>query len=89
METWFLADRAALRKYFDQQFSENPLKQWPRLEDVPKLTVIKAIKSATANCSKPYAKGKVSFELLEQINPAFVVTACPHAKVLLDRLETL
>ena len=89
METWFLADRDALQTYFGQLFSMKPLKQWPSLEKVSKSTVINAIKSATANCSKPYAKGKVSFELLEQINPACVASACPHAKVLLDRLKTL
>ena len=89
METWFLADRIALKEYFGQQFRENMFKQWPRLEDVPKATVLDSLKKATTNCSSPYTKGKVSFELLEKIDPAHVEDACPHARALLDRLRTL
>ena len=89
METWFLADRDALKKHFSTQFRENVLKQWPQLEDVPKETVLNTLRKATTNCSNPYAKGKVSFQLLEKIDPALVETACPHAKALLDRLRNL
>lgn len=89
METWFLADRAALKKHFGNQFKENALKQWPQLEGVPKETVLDALKKATTNCSSPYAKGKVSFELLEKTDPTLIEDTCPHAKALLDRLRTL
>ena len=89
METWFLADRAALKKHFGKHFRENVLKQWPQLEDVLKGKVLDALKNATTNCSNPYAKGKVSFELLEKIDPTLVEDTCPHAKALLDRLRTL
>ena len=89
METWFLADRAALKKHFGEQFKETALKQWPRLEDVPKATVLDSLKKATTNCSNHYTKGKVSFELLKKINPTLVEASCPHAKALLDRLRTL
>ena len=89
METWFLADRNSLKRYFDAEFRENALKQWPQLEDVPKATVLNALERATANCATRYAKGKVSFELLAQVAPARVEAACPHAKALLNRLRTL
>ena len=89
METWFLADRNSLKRYFDAEFRENALKQWPQLEDVPKATVLNALERATANCATRYAKGKVSFELLAQVDPARVEAACPHAKALLNRLRTL
>lgn len=89
METWFLADRDALRRYFGAQFAENALRQWPQLEDVPKKTVLDALQRATAKCSKPYAKGRVSFDLLAQVDPTRVEAACPHAKELLDRLRTI
>ena len=36
METWFLADRQSLKGYFGAGFTENKIRQWPRLEDVPK-----------------------------------------------------
>lgn len=36
METWFLADRKALREFFGAKFAENAIKAWPKLEEVPK-----------------------------------------------------
>ena len=89
METWFLADGVALRKYFGAKFRQNALKKWPKLENVPKSTVDDVLRRATASCSKRYSKGKVSFELLAQIDPDRVEAACPHANALLDRLRNL
>ena len=89
METWFLADREALRNYFGAGFRENALKAWPKLEDVPKSTVLEALERATASCRTPYSKGRVSFEVLARVAPARVEAACPHAKALLDELRAL
>ena len=89
METWFLADRNALQTYFGERFTANAIRQWPQLEEVPRETVFDTLEKATAGCTKPYAKGKVAFELLAQIDPALVEGACPHAKSLLDRLRAL
>ena len=89
METWFLADREALRKYFGTGFGENALRAWSNLEDVPKPRVVEALERATASCRKRYAKGKVSFELLARVDPARVEAACPHAGALLDELRAL
>ena len=87
METWFLADRDALRAYFGARFRENAIRDWPALENVPKKTVLKALDRATASCGKRYAKGRVSFELLARIAPARVEAACPHARAFLNRLR--
>ena len=89
METWFLADRQLLKSYFGNQLRENRFKAWPALEDVPKQTIIDALTGATADCSKVYAKGKVSFEILQDLDPDRVENACPHAKQLLERLREL
>jgi hypothetical protein len=89
METWFLADRASIRRYFGSALREEHLRSWPDLEDVPKADVLGALDRATASCSKPYAKGRVSFDLLGQLNPTLVEAACPNAKRLLDRLRQL
>ncbi len=89
METWFLTDRNLLRVYFGPSFGEGHIKEWPNLEEVPKPTVYQALEKATGNCPNPYAKGKVSFELLAKLDPSAVETACPHAKALLDRLRDL
>ena len=89
METWFLADRDALRRFFGSSLNENHFWQWPNLEEVHKDTVLNVLERATSNCQKPYRKGKVSFELLGQINPEQVAAACPHAQQLLQYLRTL
>ena len=88
METWFLADREALRRYFGTRFRENALPQWPRLEDVSKARVFTALQDATSHCSPPFDKGTVSFQLLAEINPGLVEIACPHARRLFQRLRT-
>ena len=87
METWFLADRKALRGFFGAKFAENAIKAWPKLEEVPKNTVLDVLRKATVKCSKQYRKGKISFELLAQIDPDLVEGACPHARSLLDQLR--
>ena len=86
METWFLADREALRRFFGPSFNENAFREWPNLESVPRDTVISALEQATG---ARYRKGKVSFQLLERISPDRVAAACPHAKLLLDYLRAL
>ena len=88
METWLLADRTALAEYFGAPFRENAIPQWPVLEDVSKQDVLRALARATAACPRPYAKGKISFELLAMIDPALVEGACPHATALLNCLRT-
>jgi hypothetical protein len=89
METWFLADRAALRNYFGSKLKEKTLVEWPELESVPKEKVFNALEKATAVCMTKYAKGRVSFELLSTLNPAEVQKRCPHAQRLLSRLQNL
>jgi hypothetical protein len=89
METWLLADRDLLRRYFGPTLREASLRAWPALEDVPKATVLEALDRATAGCPKRYEKGKTSFELVEDLNPQLVQEACPHARALLDRLRAL
>ena len=89
METWLLADRAALGRYFGAPFRENALSQWPALENVSKRDVLEALARATAACTRPYAKGQASFELLTMIDPALVEAACPHAAALLGNLRAI
>lgn len=89
METWFLADADALRRYFGPHFSDTPLRAWPALEAVPKQTVLEVLAKATVNCKQAYRKGDVSFEILASLTPATVEAACPHAGKLLRRLMSL
>lgn len=89
METWFLADREALKRFFHDCWRENAVPQWPNLEAITKERVFEKLALATAACGKKaYAKGKQSFEILKVIDPATVEAKCPGAKRLLDRLRT-
>lgn len=88
METWILADREALKRIFHDCWRDSALPQWPKLETVPKASILQALKRATEGCGKKaYAKGKRSFEILKVIDPAIVAAKCPGAKRLLDRLR--
>ena len=88
METWFLADRAALKRFFHDCWRDNALPQWPDLEAISKEMVFEKLALATAGCGKKaYAKGKWSFEILKVIDPAIVEAKCRGAKRLLDRLR--
>ena len=93
METWFIADREALRTFFGNRFKDNAIPAWPNLEAVPKQGVYDALDRATAECGeKRYeegTKGRLSFKLLATISPEKVENASPHARALLDRLRLL
>lgn len=87
METWLVADPDGLAKYFGAGFRPSALRSWPDLEGVPKETVLRALERASAKCRTPYAKGKVSFELLAVTDPKSVEAKCPHARRFLEHLR--
>lgn len=89
METWFLADPAALQTYFGPSFRASRLPQRRDLENVPKDTVLQALENATSDCRQQYAKGTVSFEILARIDAKQVAERCPDAKRLMDYLRSL
>jgi hypothetical protein len=90
MESWFLADREALKAFFGIGYRAQTIPKWPHLEEVPKDRVFSALEQATVACGKRrYAKGNRSFSLLAQISPAKVETASPNAKALFERLRNL
>ena len=53
METWLLADRQALRRYFGPQFAESRLPLWPELEGAPKDAVVEARNQSRTGASEP------------------------------------
>jgi hypothetical protein len=88
METWFIADREAMKRFFGTNFKDKAIPTWPDLEDVPKERIYTSIEGATVDCGpKRYAKGKISFDLLATISPARVEETCPHAKKLFAALR--
>ena len=88
MEAWFLADPEGLAKYFGRNFRRNALPSQREIEKVARVDVLEALRKATQRCTRgQYTKGRHSFEILEQTNPAKVHEASPHARRLIDTLR--
>ena len=91
MESWLLADPQTLKDRFDQEFQHDKLPALGRgrsLEDIAKDDIMEGLKKATQNCAAgPYAKGKLSFELLGKIDPDKVTKQSLWAKRFIDTLK--
>lgn len=77
METWIVADRTTLREHYGAGFNENQLPATINLESRHRHDVQKQLERATAGTSKPYRKGKRSFELLAKLNPQALAPLLP------------
>ena len=90
MESWFLADREELARFFGHGFSMNSLPQSPRIEHIPKQDVENGLKNATKGTRKRrYNKGSHSFAILAKIDPEKVMAASPYARRLVTTLKKL
>ncbi len=71
METWLMADRAALRTFFGSNLQESALFPIGGLEARTRQDVQDRLEHATRNCGRDrsYAKGERSFRLLSQVDP--------------------
>ncbi len=79
VESWFLADKDALKEFFGQGYRENALPQNLRIEQIAKGNIEKGLKDATRNTQKQcYNKGAHSFEILAKLDPEKVQNASPH-----------
>ena len=89
MEAWFLADRSCLATFFGQGFNPDALPGNRNLEEVAKTDVLRGLKNATRQCRPKgeYGKGRHSFELLSEIDPANVMDASPQASRLVATLR--
>lgn len=82
MESWFLADPETLEDYFGQGFQSSALPKNPHVENIPKITVFRALADATRQTKSKgsYSKGGHSFAILARIDPNKVRRASPHAE---------
>lgn len=88
MESWFLADKPTLAKFYGQGFQKNAFRGNPQVEQVPKSNVVSRLERATRNTQKgTYSKGSHSFEILAALDPEVVEAVAPHAKLFLDTLR--
>ena len=91
MESWLLADRECLARFFGQGFSERSLPARERdLEAIGKGEILTSLAEATLKCKTkaPYQKGKHSFVILARIDPSKVLERSPHARRLLEALKS-
>ena len=85
METWIVADREALRDHYGHKLQENALPPLFELENRNRHNVHDKLVHATRNCSNYYSKGKRSFEILAEIDPAVLRQHLPSF-VRIDRI---
>lgn len=82
MESWFLADRTTLARFFGAGFAENALPASTNpIEPIDKSDVYRVLEQSTKNVQSKgkYGKAAHSFKLLCDIDPTNVIRACPWA----------
>lgn len=88
MESWFLADRNAVKTYFGQGFRGGALPKSLNIEDAPRAYVLEGLdRAALATKKNGYSKGRDSFEILAAIDPDLVQSAAPSAGRFLEALR--
>jgi hypothetical protein len=90
MESWFLADRETLARFFGRGFNGKKLPHSSRaIEAIGKQVVYVGLLGATQTCKTkgPYLKGKHSFEILGRLDARKVGAASPYARRLLEVLK--
>ena len=65
METWIVADRDALIRFYDDRLLVRRLPSFRDLERQSRTKIQECLKRATEKCRDPYRKGKHSFKVLE------------------------
>lgn len=71
METWLVADVAALQKVFGSSLDASKLPSVEQLESTDKTALYKALEAATKPTKAgPYGKGPHSFKVLAEVSPA-------------------
>lgn len=87
MESWLLADRAALARFYGQRFNANALPRTAQIEVFEKARLERAMEQATRRTTKgSYHKILQGAELLRLIDPAKVRAASPHCAAMFAAL---
>lgn len=87
MESWFVADVDALKKYYGQDFKENAIPKNQNVEEIAKRAVEKSLKEATRPTQKrEYHKIKHGGELLAKVDSNKVRNAARYCEIFVDVL---
>lgn len=89
METWSMADRAAMRNVFGAALQENALLTELDLEQRDRHVVQDTLERATRNCGrdKAYQKGRRSFQALAALSPATLTQYLPYFRRFIATLK--
>lgn len=89
MESWLLADRQALAKFFGQGFGDKALPGNPNIEEVSKRDLFAGLAAASKRSKNgAYRKGAHSFQLLASLDVAKVTEASRWARRFFDTMKT-
>ena len=90
METWLVADRDALAKYYGQDFRRNALPNRQNLEKENNADIANALEQATRHTRKGrYHKIRHASDLLKSTNPHTVRARCPSCATMFETLGHL
>jgi hypothetical protein len=90
MESWFLADKEVLQKYYGRDFRMNALRGNPNVEDIPKKDVESCLKDATRPTQKgEYDKIRHGPEIFGLLRAQLVKEAAPYCKRLFETLQRI
>lgn len=91
METWVVADRAALRRVFGGELQESALLPLLDLETRLRADIQAALEQATRNCGheRAYRKGRRSFQVLRELDPTVLTQHLVYFRRLFDALNRL
>ena len=77
MESWIVADRETLKKHYGHKLQETALPPTNNLESRGRSDVHDKLEHATRDCSNAYQKGKRSFHVVGDLNPAALERLLP------------
>jgi hypothetical protein len=90
MESWFLADKDALKSFYGKGFKENSLPKTANLESIKKTAIITSLENATNNTTKgAYGKGAHSFKILAGLDADKVKEHGKYSKEFFERIERI
>ena len=88
MESWFMADKVSLERFYGHAFNANALPARREIEHIPKSDVVNGLANATRNTQKgQYHKTRHGFLLLGAIEPGKVEAVSPFCERLHRRLR--
>jgi len=88
METWLIADRQALEKFYGRDFNGNRIPATENIESVEKETLEEALKEATRRTQKgEYHKIRHGPRILEMLDSALVCEKARHCSRLFDTVN--